>query len=104
MHENGGVKLASMRVAGRPLRKTEVLGLLIFVLMAAVMLAVGAGLFYDWLAEPGSAPVGTPVELGPISEILSAAGAVPAPGRPPAGCRAPSTRTAPCGWRAGWPR
>jgi len=67
-----------MRVAGRPLRKTEVLGLLIFVLMAAVMLAVGAGLFYDWLAEPGSAPVGTPVELGPISEILSAAGAVPA--------------------------
>ena len=67
-----------MRVAGRPIRKTEVLGLLIFVLMAAVMFAVGAALFYDWLAEPGSAPVGTPAELGPVSEILSIAGAVPA--------------------------
>ncbi len=77
-HENRNARWAPTRVAGRPIRKTEVLGLLIFVVMAAVTLAVGAALFYDWLAEPGSAPMGTPVELGPVSEFLSIAGAVPA--------------------------
>jgi multicomponent Na+:H+ antiporter subunit B len=78
MHESRGAKMASMRVAGRSLRATEVLGLLIFILMAVVMLAVGAALFCDWLAEPGAAPAGTPVELGTISEGLWVAGAIPA--------------------------
>jgi len=55
MHENRNARWAPMRVAGRPIRKTEVLGLLIFVLMAAVMFAVGAALFYDWLAARGDA-------------------------------------------------
>ena len=58
--------MAPMRVAGRPLRTTEILGLFIFILMAVVMLAVGAALFCAWLAEPGSAPVGTPADTGPI--------------------------------------
>jgi len=78
MYENRGARWAPMRIAGRPIRKTEVLGLLIFIIMAAAMFAVGTALFYDWLAEPGSAPVGTPVELGPVSEILSIVGTVPA--------------------------
>ncbi|MDD3857336.1 MAG: hypothetical protein PHP43_04725 [Methanoculleus sp.] len=66
MHESRGATMAPIRVAGRPLRKTEVLGLFIFILMAVVMLAVGAALFCAWLAEPGSAPVGTPADTGPI--------------------------------------
>jgi len=37
------------------MQKIEVLGLLIFILMAVVMLTVGAALFFDWLAEPGTA-------------------------------------------------
>lgn len=53
-----------VRVAGRPLRKTEVLGLLIFTLMAAIMFVVGAVLFCDWVAGAGSA--GMSVDLGPI--------------------------------------
>ncbi|WP_292364509.1 MULTISPECIES: hypothetical protein [unclassified Methanoculleus] len=69
--------MASLRVAGKSLRKTEVLGLLIFSLMAVVMLAVGAALFCDWLAEPGSAPAGTPAELGPITGGLAVAGVIP---------------------------
>lgn len=69
--------MASLRVAGKSLRKTEVLGLLIFSFMAVVMLAVGAALFCDWLAEPGSAPAGTPAELGPITGGLAVAGAIP---------------------------
>ncbi|WP_214041642.1 hypothetical protein [Methanoculleus sp.] len=69
--------MASLRVAGKSLRKTEVLGLLIFTLMAVVMLAVGAALFCDWLAEPGSAPAGTPAEFGPITGGLAVAGAIP---------------------------
>ncbi|MDK2890432.1 MAG: hypothetical protein PWR21_1064 [Methanoculleus sp.] len=77
MHESRGAKKASLRVAGKSLRKTEVLGLLIFSLMAVVMLAVGAALFCDWLAEPGSAPAGTPAELGPITGGLAVAGAIP---------------------------
>jgi multicomponent Na+:H+ antiporter subunit B len=77
MHESRCAEASSVRVAGKLLRKTEILGLLIFILMAAVMLAVGAALFCDWLAEPGSAPVGTPAELGPISGGLWIAGAIP---------------------------
>lgn len=77
MHESRGAKMASLRVAGKSLRKTEVMGLLIFSLMAVVMLAVGAALFCDWLAEPGSAPAGTPAELGPITGGLAVAGAIP---------------------------
>ncbi len=69
--------MASVRIAGKPLRKTEVMGLLIFILMAVVMFAVGTALFCDWLAEPGSAPAGTPAELGPISGGLAVAGAIP---------------------------
>ncbi|WP_243671037.1 hypothetical protein [Methanoculleus chikugoensis] len=67
LHESGGgAKLISMRVGGRTLRKSEVLGLFIFILMAVVMFAVGAALFCAWLAEPGSAPAGTPADIGPI--------------------------------------
>lgn len=77
MHESGGAKVAPLRIAGRSLRRTEVLGLLIFVCMAGVVLAAGAALFCDWLAAPGSAPAGTPVELGPISGVFSVAGAIP---------------------------
>lgn len=65
------------RVARRSLQKTEVLGLLIFIVMAAVMFAVGAGLFCDWLAEPGSAPVGTPADPDPVAGDLRIAGAIP---------------------------
>ncbi|MDV2482533.1 hypothetical protein F8E02_11085 [Methanoculleus sp. Wushi-C6] len=61
-----GAGVKSMRFGGKTLRKTEVIGLLIFVLMAAVMLAVGAALFCDWLAGTGSAPAGMPVGLGTI--------------------------------------
>jgi energy-converting hydrogenase B subunit I len=78
MHESRRAKMVSMRVAGKSLRKTEMLGLFIFILMAVVMLAVGAALFCDWLAEPGSAPVGTPAEHGLITEGLRIAGAIPA--------------------------
>lgn len=68
MHESSDAKMAPMmRVAGRPLRTTEILGLVIFILMAVVMFVVGASLFWSWLAEPGSAPVGTPADTGPIS-------------------------------------
>ncbi len=74
MHESRGAKMAPMRVAGRTLRKTEVLGLFIFILMAGVMLAVGASLFCSWLAEPGSAPVGTPADTGPIPGSLAIPG------------------------------
>jgi multicomponent Na+:H+ antiporter subunit B len=77
MHESRGAKVVSMRVAGRTLRKTEILGLFIFILMAVAMLAVGTALFYDWLAEPGSAPVGTPADIGPIPGGLAIAGAIP---------------------------
>jgi len=66
-----------MRVAGRTLRKTEILGLFIFGLMAVVMLAVGAALFCDWLAEPGSAPAGTPADIGPLPGGFAIAGAIP---------------------------
>lgn len=69
--------MASMRIAGRTLRKTEVLGLFIFILMAVAMLAVGAMLFCDWLAEPGSAPAGTPADIGPIPGGFAIAGAIP---------------------------
>jgi len=68
------------QVAKKPLRKTEILGLLIFVLMAAVMLAFGAALFFDWLAEPESAPSGTPVEIGPVPGDLIGAGSIPVMG------------------------
>jgi len=78
MHESRSVKMAPLRVAGRSLQKTEILGLIIFTFMAVVMLAVGAALFCDWLAEPGSAPVGTPAEHGLITEGLRIAGAIPA--------------------------
>ncbi|MDN7013254.1 hypothetical protein FGW20_09405 [Methanoculleus sp. FWC-SCC3] len=77
MHESRGAKMVSMRVAGRTLRKTEVLGLFIFILMAVAMLAVGAMLFCDWLAEPGSAPAGTPADIGPIPGGFAIAGAIP---------------------------
>ena len=77
MHESRGAKMASMRVAGKSLRKTEILGLFIFILMAVVMLAVGAALFCDWLAEPGSAPAGTPADIGPIPGGFAVAGAIP---------------------------
>lgn len=72
-----GAEVPSVRVARKPMRKIEILGLLIFILMAVVMLAVGAALFCDWLAEPGSAPVGTPVELGPVSGELGVLGTIP---------------------------
>ncbi|MDD4252757.1 hypothetical protein [Methanoculleus horonobensis] len=77
MHESRGAKMVSMRVAGRTLRKTEILGLFIFGLMAVVMLAVGAALFCDWLAEPGSAPAGTPADIGPLPGGFAIAGAIP---------------------------
>lgn len=77
MHENRGALMVSMRVAGRPLRKVEILGLFIFIFMAVVMLAVGAALFCDWLVEPGSAPAGTPADIGPLPGGLAIAGAVP---------------------------
>lgn len=77
MHESGGAKLISMRVGGRTLRKSEVLGLFIFILMAVVMFAVGAALFCAWLAEPGSAPAGTPADIGPIPGGFAVAGAIP---------------------------
>ena len=77
MHESRCAEASSVRVAGKLLRKTEILGLLIFILMAAVMLAVGAALFCDWLAEPGSAPAGTPADLDQISGGLWVAGAIP---------------------------
>ncbi|MDD4567496.1 hypothetical protein [Methanoculleus chikugoensis] len=77
MHESRGAKMVSMRVAGRTLRKSEVLGLFIFILMAVVMLAVGAALFCAWLAEPGSAPAGTPADIGPIPGGFAVAGAIP---------------------------
>jgi len=77
MHESRGAKMVSMRVAGKTLRKTEMLGLFIFILMAVVMLAVGAALFCDWLAEPGSAPAGTPADTGPIPGGFAIAGAIP---------------------------
>ena len=51
-----------MRFARKPLRKIEILGLIIFILMAGVMLAVGALLFCDWLDAPGSAPAGSPAD------------------------------------------
>ncbi|WP_292521349.1 hypothetical protein [Methanoculleus sp.] len=73
-----GAKAPSIQVAGRPIRKTEILGLLIFILMAVVMLVVGTALFWDWLAEPASAPVGTPIDLGPVSGGLRVAGSIPA--------------------------
>ncbi|KDE56282.1 hypothetical protein [Methanoculleus sp. MH98A] len=77
MHESRGAKMASMRIAGRTLRKTEILGLFIFILMAVVMFAVGAALFCDWLAEPGSAPAGTPADIGPIPGGFAIAGTIP---------------------------
>ena len=78
MHENRGAMMVSMRVAGRTLRKTEILGLFIFILMAVVMLAAGTVLFCDWIVEPGSAPVGTPADISPISGSLAIVGAIPA--------------------------
>jgi multicomponent Na+:H+ antiporter subunit B len=71
-----GSGAASMRFRGKPLRKTEILGLLIFILMAAIMLAVGTALFYAWLAGSGPAPAGIPVDLGSIGG-LSVAGTIP---------------------------
>lgn len=65
---------ATMRFGGRSLRKTEVLGLLIFILMAAVTLAVGTVLFCDWLAGSGSTAM--PVELGPPGGLMGA-GTIP---------------------------
>ena len=72
-----GTEVPPVRAARRPMRRTEVLGLLIFVLMAVVMLAAGAALFCDWLAEPGSAPVGTPIEISPVSGEFGALGTIP---------------------------
>jgi multicomponent Na+:H+ antiporter subunit B len=66
----------SVRFGGKSLRKTEVLGLLIFVFMAVVMFAVGTALFCDWLTGSGTAPAGMPVDLGPIAG-LNIVGTVP---------------------------
>lgn len=70
-------RVPPVRVTRKSMRKTEILGLLIFILMAVAMLAAGAVLFCDWLAEPTSAPVGTPVEISPVSEELGVMGAIP---------------------------
>lgn len=72
-----GAETTPARVAKKPLRKTEILGLIIFALMAFVMLAVGAALFFDWLAEPESAPSGTPIETGPVPGGMIVAGSIP---------------------------
>lgn len=71
-----GTGMTSVRFGGKPLRKTEVLGLLIFILMAAVMFAVGTALFCDWLAGSGATPGGLPVDLGPIGG-LNLVGTIP---------------------------
>lgn len=72
-----GTAVPSVRVAGKTLRKTEILGLLIFIFMATIMLVVGMALFYDWLAEPTPASGEAPIELGPIAGVLRIAGEVP---------------------------
>jgi multicomponent Na+:H+ antiporter subunit B len=77
MHEIGSGGMASMRFARKPLRRIEILGLIIFILMAGVMLAVGALLFCDWLDAPASAPAGSPADPGPVLSFRSIAGAIP---------------------------
>ncbi len=72
-----GAEVPPVRVTRRPMRKIEVLGLLIFIFMAVVMLVAGAALFCDWLAEPASAPVGTPVEISPTPGELGILGTIP---------------------------
>lgn len=64
------------RAARKRMQKIEVLGLLIFILMAVIMLTVGAALFFDWLAEPGTASAGMQVELGLFPGVPGAAGAI----------------------------
>ncbi len=71
-----GAGVTSVRFGGKSLRKTEVMGLVIFVLMAVVMLAVGTVLFCDWLEGSDSIPAGMPVDLGPIAG-LNIVGTVP---------------------------
>lgn len=77
MYDMGSAEMASMRLTRKPLRRIEILGLIIFILMVVVMLAVGALLFCDWLDAPGSAPAGSPADPGPVSTGLSIAGAIP---------------------------
>ncbi len=72
----GAAREELVRIAGRPMQKVEILGLFIFSLMAIVMLAAGAVLFLDWLAEPGTASTDIQVNLGPFPGALGAAGAI----------------------------
>lgn len=77
MYETGSAEMASTRVARKPLRRIEILGLIIFVLMVVVMLAAGALLFCDWLDAPASAPAGSPADPGPVSSGPRIGGAIP---------------------------
>ena len=73
-----GARKTPARVAGRQVQKIEILGLLIFILMAVIMLTVGAALFVDWLAEPGAAST---MYVDPVAPRLPGAiGAIPAIG------------------------
>lgn len=63
---------ASGRVARKRMQGIEVLGLLIFILMAVVMLTVGAALFFDWLAESGMASSGMQIGSGLLAGIPGA--------------------------------
>lgn len=73
-----GARKTSTRVAGRQVQKIEILGLLIFILMAVIMLTVGAALFVDWLAEPGAASTSMYVDPGWLPGLPGAIGAIPA--------------------------
>lgn len=73
-----GARKTPARVAGRQVQKIEILGLLIFLLMAVVMLTVGAALFVDWLAEPGAAPADMHFDIGLLPGLPGTIGAIPA--------------------------
>jgi len=62
----------SGRLAKKRMQGIEILGLLIFILMAVVMLAVGAALFFDWLAESGMISSGMQIGSGLLAGIPGA--------------------------------
>jgi len=65
-------KATSGRITRKRMQRIEVLGLLIFIFMALAMLAVGAALFIDWLAEPEVASSGLQAGSGLFVGISSA--------------------------------
>ncbi len=67
----------SARIAGRSMQKVEILGLLIFILMAFVMFMVGTALFVDWLGGSGTTSGGIVVDPGLFPGVSGVAGAMP---------------------------